>query len=99
MEPTYHHLCGGPAFPKVPGLFTVIFDDPDAPTKTWIHWVVFNIPADSTGLPEDVASDQLPAGAVLGRNNFTDVGYSGLCPPDGTHGYHLKFYALDTMLD
>ncbi len=80
--------------------FAIIFDDPDAPAKTWVHWVVFNIPAETAQLEENISRDQkLANGAIQGTNDFKKYGYGGPCPPGGTHGYHLKLYALDTLLD
>lgn len=77
----------------------LIVDDPDAPMGTWVHWVIFNIPANSTGLPEDVKpTNSLPDGATQGKNDFRNIGYGGPCPPGGTHRYFFKLYALDTLL-
>lgn len=79
--------------------FALIVDDPDAPMGTWVHWVIFNIPAKATGLPEDVpAKESLPDGALQGKNDFRNYGYGGPCPPGGTHRYFFKLYALDAML-
>lgn len=75
----------------------IICDDPDAPAGTWVHWVVFNIPAAVKVLAEGVSS--LPAGARLGINDFRKKNYGGPCPPGGTHRYYFKVYALDTMLN
>ncbi|MBN2542455.1 YbhB/YbcL family Raf kinase inhibitor-like protein [bacterium] len=78
----------------------LISDDPDAPAGTWVHWVLFNIPPDVTGLPENVPSSvKLENGAVHGTNDFRRPGYGGPCPPGGTHRYFFKVYALDTILD
>ncbi|RMD91107.1 MAG: YbhB/YbcL family Raf kinase inhibitor-like protein [Calditrichaeota bacterium] len=80
--------------------FALICDDPDAPMGTWVHWVIFNIPADTTSLPENVPTIKvLKNGAKQGRNDFRKIGYGGPCPPGGTHRYFFKLYALDTMLD
>lgn len=80
--------------------FAIIFDDPDAPSKTWVHWVLYNIPSEIQQLEEDISSDkELANGAVHGMNDFKKYGYGGPCPPGGMHGYLLKLYALDTMLD
>jgi Raf kinase inhibitor-like YbhB/YbcL family protein len=80
--------------------FALICDDPDAPMGTWVHWVIFNIPADSTGLPEGVPRQAtLPDGAVQGRNSWKKTGYGGPCPPPGKpHRYFFKLYALDAAL-
>lgn len=83
---------------KIPGetkSLVLIVDDPDAPNKTWVHWVVFNIPPSQTSLAEDY----LPHGAELGLNDFGQSEYGGPCPPSGTHRYFFKVYALDTTLE
>lgn len=78
----------------------IICDDPDAPVKTWVHWVIFNIPADVTRLPENVPPErELENGAKQGMNDFHKIGYDGPCPPSGTHRFFFKIYALDTILD
>lgn len=91
----------------------VICDDPDAPSRAnprpegpWVHWVIYNIPSDTSGLPEAVARiaqpDQ-PAGARQGKNDFAsdNIGYRGPMPPSGSgpHRYFFKVYALDCQLD
>jgi Raf kinase inhibitor-like YbhB/YbcL family protein len=78
----------------------LIMDDPDAPGKTWVHWVLYNIPPDTTYLPEHMPSIvTLEDGAVHGVTDFGRYGYGGPCPPSGVHRYFFKLYALDTMLD
>lgn len=80
--------------------FALIMDDPDAPGRTWVHWVVFNLPASATGLPAAIRSDgDLPGEAVHGQNSWRRNDYGGPCPPSGTHRYFFKLYALDTTLD
>ncbi|GIW73027.1 MAG: hypothetical protein KatS3mg102_2569 [Planctomycetota bacterium] len=77
--------------------FALICDDPDAPrAEPWVHWVVYNIPAEATELPEGSAG-----GAALGVNDFEEQGWGGPMPPrgHGTHHYHFKLYALDTLLE
>ncbi len=81
----------------------LIMDDPDAPDpaapkRTWVHWVLYNIPADSTGLAEDVSPDDLPPGTLQGINDWQRTGYGGPCPPIGRHRYLHKLYALDNLL-
>lgn len=79
--------------------FALIMDDPDAPNGTWDHWILFNIPASSRGLPESVgANATLPDGSVSGSNSWGRMDYGGPCPPSGTHRYFFKLYALDEML-
>ncbi len=82
----------------------LIVDDPDAPDpaapqRTWVHWVLYNIPFASTGLAEAVTASELPAGTLEGVNDWNRTGYGGPCPPIGTHRYFHKLYALDTRLE
>jgi hypothetical protein len=78
----------------------VLCDDPDAPIGTWSHWVLFNLPPETTELREGMPTDpELPNGAVQGMNDFGRHGYGGPCPPHGQqHRYYFKVFALDTML-
>ena len=77
----------------------LIADDPDAPAGTWIHWVLYNLPAENIGLVENLpASENLKAAGLQGRNDFKQIGYGGPCPPSGTHRYFFKIYALDAEL-
>jgi len=80
--------------------FALIMDDPDAPVGTWVHWVLYNLPADTRELLEGVeAKEHLTNGAIQGRNDFRRIGYGGPCPPaGGAHRYYFKLYALDTKL-
>jgi hypothetical protein len=79
--------------------FALIADDPDAPAGTWVHWVLFNLPAQAHQLPEGVPKTEQAAGGVQGKNDFKKVGYNGPCPPPGkAHRYFFKFYALDGPL-
>jgi Raf kinase inhibitor-like YbhB/YbcL family protein len=81
--------------------FALIMDDPDAPMGIWVHWVLYDLPANATGLPEDVAKTQVISnGAKQGLNTWPRLGYGGPCPPPGKpHRYFFKLYALDKMLD
>jgi Raf kinase inhibitor-like YbhB/YbcL family protein len=80
--------------------FTLICDDPDAPMGTWVHWVIFNIPADAQNLAEAIPPERdLANGAKQGMNDFGKIGYGGPCPPSGTHRYFFKLYALDIEID
>jgi Raf kinase inhibitor-like YbhB/YbcL family protein len=80
--------------------FALIFDDPDAPGGTWVHWVLFNLPTETRSLPEAVGPDPtLANGAVHGSNSWNSIGYGGPCPPGGEHRYIFKLYALDSVLD
>jgi Raf kinase inhibitor-like YbhB/YbcL family protein len=79
--------------------FALIMEDPDAPSGTWVHWVLFNLPASSRGLSEAIPSGETsPDGSMHGKNSSGNLGYSGPCPPSGTHRYFFKLYALDEML-
>jgi len=79
----------------------LVVDDPDAPDPaapkmTWVHWVLYNIPADARSLPE--GARRLPAGTLEGLNDWGRTGYGGPCPPIGRHRYFHKLYALDAAL-
>ncbi len=81
----------------------LIVDDPDAPDPaapkmTYVHWVLYNLPPDTGGLPEGVSSTNLPAGTLEGLNDWRRTGYGGPCPPIGRHRYFFKLYALDMVL-
>jgi Raf kinase inhibitor-like YbhB/YbcL family protein len=81
----------------------LIVDDPDAPNPeapkmTWVHWMLYNIPPETKGLPEHVALRDLPRGTLQGKNDWQQVGYKGPCPPIGDHRYFHKLYALDVVL-
>ena len=80
--------------------FALISDDPDAPMGTWVHWVMWNVPADTRALEENVPKkESLPNGTKQGTTDFRRIGYGGPCPPSGTHRYFFKLYALDTTLN
>jgi Raf kinase inhibitor-like YbhB/YbcL family protein len=91
---------GAPAGTKS---FVLVVDDPDAPDPaapkmTWVHWVLYDLPAACAGLPEGVTRAALPAGTREGVNDWGRAGYGGPCPPIGRHRYFHKLYALDTAL-
>jgi Raf kinase inhibitor-like YbhB/YbcL family protein len=74
--------------------------DPDAPGGTFVHWVIYDLPPDTRRLPEDVPNRRtLPSGAEQGLNGAGTIGYTGPCPPSGTHRYIFEIYALETKLD
>ncbi|HEY5037680.1 MAG TPA: YbhB/YbcL family Raf kinase inhibitor-like protein [bacterium] len=85
--------------------FAVICDDPDAPSQTWVHWVIYNIPTNTViatntfelleAFPKDEKTTQ---GILQGVNDFKRIGYDGPCPPSGIHRYYFKLYALDSFL-
>ncbi len=78
----------------------LICDDPDAPMGTFVHWVLYNLPAETKELAENVPTDkELSNGARQGTTDFRQIGYGGPCPPSGTHRYFFKIYALDAKLD
>ena len=78
----------------------LICDDPDAPMGTWVHWVYYDLPAESRGLPEDVPPENQPqTGGKQGINDFGKIGYGGPCPPSGTHRYLFRLYALDARIN
>ncbi len=81
--------------------YVIIADDPDAPTGTWVHWVIYNLPLDLRGLTEGIpAEDHLPNGAMQGLNDFNRIGYGGPCPPPGKpHRYYFTLYVLDVVLN
>jgi len=99
------HSCDGVdvspslAWSKLPAgtkNLALICDDPDAPMGTWVHWVIYDIPASFTGLPEKLPPlKEVAGGAKQGMNDFRAIGYGGPCPPSGEHRYFFKLYALD----
>jgi hypothetical protein len=106
------HTCEGPdtsprldwaGVPAGAKSLALIVDDPDAPDPkapqmVWVHWVLYNLPPETSALPEGVAPGQLPAGTLEGVNDWKQTGYRGPCPPIGRHRYFHKLYALDTLL-
>jgi Raf kinase inhibitor-like YbhB/YbcL family protein len=83
--------------PEGTASYALIMDDPDAPGRTWVHWVAWNIPEPrlTDGIPP---RDLLDDGLAQGTNSWTRIGYGGPCPPSGTHRYFFKVYALDSTL-
>ena len=79
----------------------LICDDPDAPVGTWVHWVLYDLPATITELQEKVpTTETISNGAKQGVNDFKRIGYGGPCPPrGGPHRYFFKIYALDAELN
>ena len=103
-----HYTCDGvnisppldwTGVPKSAKTIAIIADDPDAPSGTFVHWVIYNLPAENIGLVENLPpSESLKAGGFQGKNDFEKIGYGGPCPPSGTHRYLFKVYALDSDL-
>lgn len=100
------HTCDGPdlspalAWDEPPAgtvSFALVMDDPDAPGGTWVHWVLYDLPAATRQLPEGVpARESLPDGSKQGVNDFRRIGYGGPCPPPGKpHRYVFTLYVLD----
>jgi Raf kinase inhibitor-like YbhB/YbcL family protein len=94
-------------FPEGTKELALICDDPDAPTaEPWVHWVIYKIPIDAKGLPENVPTKarlKTPSGALQGKNSWTSgqmLGYRGPLPPTGhtTHNYRFTLYALEGKL-
>lgn len=81
--------------PKESKSLVLIVDDPDAPSKTWVHWVVYNIPPSVVTVEEN----STPKGGTQADSDFGKDSYGGPCPPSGSHRYFFRFYALDTKLD
>lgn len=79
----------------------LLFDDPDAPGGSWVHWILFNIPVDESGLEAGILTEAIYAnGMQSGANSWGEIDYSGPCPPEGsTHEYLFILYALDSLLE
>jgi hypothetical protein len=106
------HTCDGSdtspplswsALPPNTKSLALIVDDPDAPDprapkRTWVHWLLYNLPAGVDSLPENVAAGGLPAGTKTGLNDWGSEGYGGPCPPIDRHRYFFKLYALNALL-
>jgi len=91
------------AVPAKTRSLALILEDPDAPDPaapkmTWVHWVLYNIPPDTKGLPRGVSRATLPSGTLQGDNSWGRAGYGGPCPPIGRHRYFFRLYALDIRL-
>ncbi len=107
-----HYTCDGSgvspplawsALPAATRSLALVVDDPDAPDpaapqRTWVHWVLYNIPVSVAGLSEGVAANELPPGTLNGINDWKRTGYGGPCPPIGRHRYFHKLYALDVVM-
>jgi len=80
--------------------FVIICDDPDAPGGNWVHWIIYDLPADLRSIPKGIDDlPKLPDGSMQGKNDFDRIGYNGPCPPPGKpHRYKYKVYALDKKI-
>ena len=80
--------------------FALMADDPDAPMGTWVHWVIYDLPPNTTKLAEGVPNQEQAASGAQGKNSSGKIGYGGPCPPPGKpHRYFFKLYALDRKLN
>jgi len=91
------------ALPQGTQSLALMMDDPDAPVGTWVHWVVYNLPPETMGLPESASTAKgvafnLPEGTLQGPTSFRRSDYGGPCPPSGSHRYFFKVYALDIAI-
>jgi Raf kinase inhibitor-like YbhB/YbcL family protein len=77
--------------------FALIYDDPDAPAGTWVHWVLYNLPTTTNSLAENATT--LPPGTKVGINSWPEAKYGAPCPPSGEHRYIFHLYALDALLE
>jgi Raf kinase inhibitor-like YbhB/YbcL family protein len=95
-------LSWAKAPPEAKSLALIVEDpdapDPAAPERTFVHWVLYNLPAEDSGLKQDTAASGLPTGAKAGSNDWSRTGYGGPRPPVGRHRYFFRLYALDTVL-
>lgn len=73
----------------------LIVDDPDAPAGTWVHWLIWNINPNTSSIQEN----SIPPNSIEGTTSFGNTGYGGPCPPNGTHRYFFRIYALDTSIE
>jgi Raf kinase inhibitor-like YbhB/YbcL family protein len=79
--------------------FALIVDDPDAPNRTFVHWVLYDLPMQTRNLPEGVPREPMLEGSgIQGKNDIGQLGYTPPCPPSGIHRYFFKLYALDAPL-
>jgi len=87
--------------PRTAKSLALICDDPDAPGRTWVHWVVFDLPASRMTLPENVPPQEaIAGGGKQGMTDFKKIGYGGPCPPPGKpHRYFFRLYALNSKLN
>jgi Raf kinase inhibitor-like YbhB/YbcL family protein len=95
-------LAWSELFPKAKSLALIVDDpdapDPKAPKMTYVHWLIYNLPAEDGGLSKAVELSKLPVGALTGTSDYKRAEWGGPCPPIGRHRYFFKLYALDTVL-
>jgi len=92
------------SIPESTKSLAIILEDPDAPGRIWVHWIVYNLPNTTISLPENAGAEgneNLPSGAEHGVNSWSENNdfYRGPCPPSGTHRYYFRLYALDAVLN
>ena len=86
--------------PSTTESLALICNDPDAPAGNWVHWVVYNISASVTSLPENQPTIiKMDNGTIQGLNDFGNNGYGGPSPPHGVHRYFFNLYALNATID
>lgn len=79
--------------------FVLIVSDPDAPSGQWAHWLLWDLPAGTTSLPQGVPkTGALPDGSRQGKNDFGNPGWGGPCPPGGRHRYVFRLFAMDRLI-
>ncbi|MGQ9857166.1 MAG: YbhB/YbcL family Raf kinase inhibitor-like protein [Thermodesulfobacteriota bacterium] len=104
------HTCDGPDLspplewsdvPQGTNAFALLMEDPDAATGSWVHWLLYDLPAEARSLPEGVSpTETLPRGGAQGKNDFGRIGYGGPCPPPGRpHRYFFRLYALSSRVN
>jgi hypothetical protein len=96
-----HPALSWSGVPQEAKSLALVCDDPDAPRGTWVHWVLYDVPASVSALSEGVAkSARHPVGGTHGRTDYGELGWGGPAPPrgHGVHHYEFRLYALDTML-
>lgn len=104
------HTCDGPDLspplewsdvPQGTNAFALLMEDPDAATGSWVHWLLYDLPAEARSLPEGVSpTETLPRGGAQGKNDFGRLGYGGPCPPPGRpHRYFFRLYALSSRVN
>ncbi|MBU0960070.1 MAG: YbhB/YbcL family Raf kinase inhibitor-like protein [Proteobacteria bacterium] len=88
--------------PDTKSMTLIVYDpdapDPAAPQMIWVHWILYNLPIDCSGLEQGISNSELPPGTKEGLNSWCNTNYGGPCPPIGRHRYFFKLSALETVL-